>query len=150
MSCCFGRNFEVHARFVFDPKQITQIPYKSHIALPYKHSKLAEIAKLRPGTSTKEDNIGRLRASRCEQGSLISHFVPLFWMNVAFSLIPVKLKICSIHREQNFRLLVTQKGCRRSWIDGSSRTNGFRRHLYIQRLRILACLHRSDDINKEN
>ena len=104
VSCCFGRNFEVHTRFVFDPQQITQIPYKSHIALPYKHSKLAEIAKLRPGTSAKEDTIGRLRASRCEQGSLISHFVPLFWMNVAFFLIPVKLKICSIHREQNFRL----------------------------------------------
>ena len=76
------------------------IPYNSRIALPYKHSKLAEIAELRPGTSEREDTIDRLRASRYEQGSLISHFVPLFWMNVAFSSIPEKLKICSIHREQ--------------------------------------------------
>ena len=78
VSCCFGRNFEVHTRFVFDPQQITQIPQKSHIALPYKHSKLAEIAKLQLGTSEKEDTLGRLRASRNKQGSLISHFVPLF------------------------------------------------------------------------
>ena len=44
VSYCFGRNFEVYTRFVFDPQQITQIPHKSRIALPYKHSKLAEIA----------------------------------------------------------------------------------------------------------
>ena len=43
--CYFGRNFEVlHVSSV--PNKITQIPYKSHITLPYKHSKLAEIAKL--------------------------------------------------------------------------------------------------------
>ena len=101
VSCCFGRNFEVHTRFVFDPSQSTLIPYNGRIALPYKHSKLAEIAKLRPSTSEREDTIGRLRASRYEQGSLISHFAPLFWMNVALSSIPEKLKICSIHREQN-------------------------------------------------
>ena len=93
VSCCFGRNFEVHTRFVFDPQQITQIPYKSHIALPYKQSKLAEIAKLRPGTSEKEDTIGRLRASRYEQGLLPLIFLPLSGMNVAFSLISEKLKL---------------------------------------------------------
>ena len=48
----------------------------------------------------RKKTVGRLRASCYEQGSLISHFVPLFWMNVVFSLIPEKLKICSIHREQ--------------------------------------------------
>ena len=42
VSCYFGRNFEVlHVSSV-----LPQIPYKSHITLPYKHSKLAEIAKL--------------------------------------------------------------------------------------------------------
>ena len=79
-----------------------QISYKSHIALPYKHSKLAEIAKLQPGTSEKEDAAGSLRALCYKQGSRISHFVSLFGMNVAFSLIPEKLKICSIHCKQNF------------------------------------------------
>ena len=131
VSCCFGRNFEVHTRFVFDPKQITQIPYKSHIALPYKHSKLAEIAKLRPGTSEKEDTIGRLRASRYEQGSLISHFVPLFWMNVAFSSIPEKLKNRTFAFSNAER--ISQK------LDRYSRISRFRRHFYFQRLGILAC-----------
>ena len=143
MSCCFGRNFEVHTRFVFDPQQITQIPYKSHIALPYKHSKLAEIAKLRPGTSEKEDTIGRLRASRYEQGLLsliLCHFSGWMWHS------PRSPKSW----RTELSLLVTQKGYRRSWIDGSSRTSRFQRHFYFQRLGILACLHRSDDINKEN
>ena len=62
-----GRNFEVHTRFVFDPQQITLILYKSRIALPYKHSKLAEVAKLRPSTSEKV-TIGKLQASCYEQG----------------------------------------------------------------------------------
>ena len=101
--------FRGFARFVFAPQQITQIPYKSHITLPYKHSKLAEIAKLGPGKSEKEDAVGRLRASCYEQGSLIFHFVPLFWMNVAFSLLPEKMKICRIGREQNFCLDINKE-----------------------------------------
>ena len=70
-------------------------------------------------------------------------------MNVAFSLIPEKLKICSIHRQQNF----CRKSRRKDIVEVGSKVlpgQVVSDAILLSELGILACLHRSGDRNREN